>query len=284
MASGLPAAARFLREHARPLELRAFECLFEGAPHAAFVAALAAFRRDDGGFGNALEPDARAPESQPLFVDYALKSLHQVGARASELGAGACAFLRSASEPDGALPWLLPSALAHPRAAHWETLRPPALELTYGIAALLHWLGVEDPWLDTATETCWSALGEPPEEAHALIGVLHFLEYAPARPERDARLAHVREIVPRARWLSLAVPVEGYALTPLDIAPRPDDLARTCFDDATIEAHLDALAARQQADGGWPLSWDPPGEAARAEWRGKWTLDALAILRAYGRI
>ena len=54
------------------------------------------------------------------------------------------------------------------------------------------------------------------------------------------------------------------------------------FDDATIEAHLDALVAQQQADGGWPLSWEPPGDAARAEWRGKWTLDALVVLDAYG--
>lgn len=284
MASSLSAAASFLRETARPLELRAFECVFEGASHEAFVAALCEFHRDDGGFGGALEPDARVPDSQPLFVDFALKSLYQVGARATGLGAAVCGFLHSVSEPSGALPHLLPSALEHPRAKHWQTLPPPTLELTFGIAALLHWLGVEDRWLDAATESCWSALREPPNEAHALIGVLHFLEHAPRRPERDALLAQVREQLPEARWLSVKVPFEGYALTPLDLAPRPGALARPCFDDATIEAHLDALQARQQEDGGWPLSWEPPGEAARAEWRGKWTLDALAVLRAYGRL
>ena len=284
MTSTLSAGASFLRQTARPLELRVYECLFEGAPHDGFVSELTAFRREDGGFGGALEPDARTPDSQPLFVDFALKSLYQAGARATELGAGACAFLDSVSEPSGALPYLLPGALEHPRAKHWQTLQPPSLELTYGIAALLHWLGVEEPWLRAATDSCWSALGEPPDEAHALIGVLHFLEFAPRRPERDARLAHVRERLPGARWLSMEVPVEGYGLTPLNLAPRPDALARVCFDDATIEAHLDALAAQQREDGGWPLSWEPPGEAARAEWRGKWTLDALVVLDAYGRL
>ena len=125
---------------------------------------------------------------------------------------------------------------------------------------------------------------EPPDEAHALIGVLQFLEHAPQRPERDARLAHVRERLPGARWLSVEVSVEGCALTPLHLAPRPDALARACFDDSTMEAHLDALVAQQQEDGGWPLSWAPPGGAARAEWRGKWTLDALVVLDAYGRL
>jgi hypothetical protein len=282
--STLSAAASFLRETARPLEVRAYECLFEGAPHEGFVAALTAFRREDGGFGGALEPDARTPNSQPLFVDFALKSLYQVGARATELGTGACAFLRSVSQPNGALPFLLPDALEHPHARHWQTLPPPSLDLTFGIAALLHWLKVEDAWLDAATESCWSALGEPPDEAHALIGVLHFLEHAPQRPERDARLATVLERLPHARWLSVEVPFEGYALTPLHLAPRPDALARRCFDDPTIEAHLDALVAQQQEDGGWPLSWDPPGEAAGAEWRGKWTLDALTVLDSYGRL
>ena len=282
--STLSAAASFLRQTARPLELRAYECLFEGASHDGFVAALTAFRCEDGGFGGALEPDARTPDSQPLFVDFALKSLYQVGARVTELGAAACAFLRSVSEPSGALSYLLPGALEHPRAKHWQKLHPPSLDLTFGIAALLHWLDVEDAWLDAATESCWSALAEPPDDAQALIGVLHFLEHAPQRPERDARLAHVRERLPGARWLSVEVPVEGYALTPLHLAPRPGALARACFDDATIEAHLDALVAQQQEDGGWPLSWEPPGEAARAEWRGKWTLDALVVLDAYGRL
>lgn len=117
-----------------------------------------------------------------------------------------------------------------------------------------------------------------------MIGVLHFLENAPQRPERDARLATVLECLPHARWLSVEVPFEGYALTPLHLAPRPDSMARCCFDDATIEAHLDALIAQQQEDGGWPLSWQPPGEVASAEWRGKWTLDALTVLDAYRRL
>lgn len=283
----LPAAASFLRATARPLEVRAYECLFEGAGHDGFVTTLAAFRREDGGFGGALEPDARVPDSQPLFVDFALKALHQVGARATELGRSACRFLASVSQPDGSLPYLLPSALEHPRAAHWRELPPPSLGLTFGIAGLLHWLGVEDAWLDAATDTCWAALADPdttPDEAHVLMGVLDFLACAPPRPERDALLARVLETLPRARWLAVELPFEGYALTPLHLAPRPDAPARAAFDDATFAAHLDALAAGQQPDGGWPLSWEPPGEAARAEWRGRWTLDALAVLRAWGRL
>lgn len=284
MSLSLTKAAEFLERTARPLELRAYETIFKGASFDGFAAALEKFRCSDGGFGNALEPDVRTPYSQPLFVDFALKSLYQVGARVSEFGVGVCDYLRLVSESNGALPYLLPNALEYPRAKQWQTLHPPSLDLTFGLTAILHWLGVENPWLDRTTESCWLALDAPPDDAHSLIGVMQFLEHAPQRSERESILAQILELLPRARWLSLELPVNGYALTPLHLAPNPNALAYSCFGDAMIEAHLDELVTQQQEDGGWPLSWEPPGEMARSEWRGKWTLDALVVLNAYGRL
>jgi len=78
--------------------------------------------------------------------------------------------------------------------------------------------------------------------------------------------------------------VEGYGLTPLHFAPTPDAPLRAMFADDVVEAHLDQLAARQQEDGGWPLTWNPPEGSATDEWRGKWMLEALLTLRAYGRV
>ena len=43
--------------------------------------------------------------------------------------------------------------------------------------------------------------------------------------------------------------------TPLDLSPLPGARSRRLFDDAAIERHLDALAAGQQDDGGWRVSW-----------------------------
>jgi hypothetical protein len=56
------------------------------------------------------------------------------------------------------------------------------------------------------------------------------------------------------------------------------------FEEAELTAHLDALEAAQCEDGGWPISWDPPSAASRLEWRGRWTVEALVTLRAYGRL
>jgi len=75
----------------------------------------------------------------------------------------------------------------------------------------------------------------------------------------------------------------GRAHTPLDLARRPDDWARTLFSDAEINAHLDALAAAQEEDGGWRYrdTWSPGPDM---EQRGAYTVDCLLTLRAYGRL
>jgi hypothetical protein len=108
---------------------------------------------------------------------------------------------------------------------------------------------------------------------------LRFLESVddPALSERTA------EAIPKARWMRRDPQSTEYGLTPLQLAPTPAR-ARTIFSDSELTAHLDALAAAQCEDGGWPISWDPPGAAARLEWRGRWTVEAVATLRAYDRI
>jgi hypothetical protein len=75
----------------------------------------------------------------------------------------------------------------------------------------------------------------------------------------------------------------GEVHTPLDFAPLPDSVARPLFDDATISAHLDKLAAAQREDGGWMFNWPSWSPAAEADWRGFLTVDALRVLRANGR-
>ena len=59
------AAAVFVAANARLLDRRRFQRLFEDGPAAPVRDAVAAYRNDDGGFGHALEPDCRAPGSQP---------------------------------------------------------------------------------------------------------------------------------------------------------------------------------------------------------------------------
>src|SRR5215510_14808730 len=69
----IAAAERFIHANARLLERHRLAVLLYGAPVAPVLEALRAYRNPDGGFGHALEPDVRAPDSEPASVLQALE-------------------------------------------------------------------------------------------------------------------------------------------------------------------------------------------------------------------
>ena len=81
-------AETFIWSNARLLERRLFAYHFRGGSRYAVLAALRAYQNDDGGFGQALEPDIRCPDSQPVPVQHALEILDAVGAAVACIGVG----------------------------------------------------------------------------------------------------------------------------------------------------------------------------------------------------
>lgn len=280
------AAERFLRAEARLLEQRLFDTLFHGAPANGVVDALRGYRNDDGGFGHGLEPDKRCPASLPLDVEVALQTL--VAARTTDplLLQGAADFLEGIAV-DGAVSLAAPVIESYPRAAHWtDWTYVPGLNPTAGLAGLLYQLDVAHPWRDEATRYCWQAIedGPLPDEVHALAEVLGFLAHVPDRDRADKQAAAVVERLGTVSMFHLDPRAEGYGLTPLQIAPAADSRWRPLFTDDQLDGHLDHLLRAQQPDGGWPVSWEPPGVASRLAWRGMITLQALRTLDSYGRL
>jgi hypothetical protein len=276
----------FIHRDARLLERRLFEALFEGGPPSAVVDCLRGYQNDDGGFGHALEPDKRAPASQPLDVQIALEALVSAGAGDAAMVGRACDFLETVADERGAVPIVLPSIAAFPRAEHWgDGQFEPGAGPAVGIAALLYTLDAEHSWRELVTPFCWSVIEEPPlpDDAHVLRDCFVFLEHAPDRRRAEAAVPQLAAALTGARYFNPDAGSDEYGLTPLHFASTPDSPWRDLFDDRQLDRHLDRLAGDQQSDGGWPLSWEPPSEASRLEWRGIETLRALRILVAYGR-
>jgi hypothetical protein len=274
-------ARAFVYRAARVLEQRLFAVLFEDAPPSGVGAALAAYANDDGGLGHGLEPDARCPQSQPLFVAFGLEALAAVGAAPAELLRGCCDFLASVSDDRGAVPILVPGFEDYPHANHWDTadLRP-SFQRVFGIAASLHELRFDHPWLDRVTPACLEELDfRPPTDAHLIHDALRLLEVL----GEGHRARRVAAAIPDAEYVRRDPASTEYGLSPMQIAPNPSR-ARDLFDAGELDEHLGALAVEQQGDGGWPLTWEPPTEASRLEWRGARTVEALRILRDYGRL
>ncbi len=255
-ASAMERAEEFIWNNARLIDRRRHEYHFRSGSREAVVAALAAYANADGGFGHALEPDLRSPESQPVFQEAGLRILDEVGFDAA-LVEGLLRYLPTITTAEGGVPAVLPSAARYPRAPWWQPERqlPGRLMPTGAIAGYLHKAGVSDPWVDRATEFCWAAFEEgEPAEVHDLLFGLVFLENAPDRERARKAFAVVGERILTEGLVSLDPHAEGYVQGPLEWAPRPESWCRELFDAATIEAHLAALSAGQQEDGGWGIA------------------------------
>lgn len=275
-------ARRFIYSEARLLERLLFEVKFEGAEPETIGRLVSAYQNPDGGFGHALEPDVRCPESQPLFVEMGLSAMQDARWRDREISLSICSFLEKISNGGGLVPILLPSALESPHAAHWTSTGKPGINPTAGICGLLHYQGIEHPWLTRATDTCCELLlRNPPDEAHSLLCAARLAEHLPDRQVAGNLIDRIAEALPKARFYISSVSAEEYGLTPLHYAPFPASSLRPLFTQEQIEQHLEGLMSKQQEDGGWPISWSPPGPASQSEWRGRGTLEALLTLVSY---
>jgi len=284
VSADLAAAGDFILRNARLLDRHRFLFHFQGGPAAAVLAALLPYQNDDGGFGHALEPDLRGAASQPVPLEHAFRILDEIGLLDAGLVRAGCDWLASVTTDDGGVPFVLPSVSDGPHAQWWVATGNASPNPTAGIVGLLHKHGVDHPWVETATVYCWDAL---PKRVDALgaddaISVLGFLEHVPDRPRAEAAFELLGARI-RSELAALDPSAPGYVKTPLEFAPHPDLLARRLFDDATIELHLDALVAKQEDDGGWPITWEPPSLAAVNEWRAFMTIKWLDVLRNYGR-
>jgi hypothetical protein len=298
MDDAFAAADHFLLNQARLLERRLFATCFLGQPAELVVRALVGYQNPDGGFGHALEPDTRCPASLPVYTEVAFQALATAGvASTAAVGGGvtdmvlrACDFLASAAakvDAGGGVPLAFDVIESFPRAAHWtEWTYQPGLNPTAGLVGLLYQLGIDHPWREAGAAYCWQQLESDglPGDAHALSELLVFLEHVPDQERAARHAAELAAHLPGVAMLNLDPDARGYGLTPLDLAPEAGSRWRSLFPRALIDAHLDRLARSQLDDGGWPISWEPPSEAAVCEWRGMVTLKALRTLTSYGRL
>jgi hypothetical protein len=290
------AATAFIAANARVIDQRRFQRLFQDGAAAPVRDAVAAYRNEDGGFGHALEPDCRAPGSQPAAAEMALRIMDQTDAWDEELVRGACDWLAAVAPAEGGAAFVEPTLAGWAHAPWWvpEDGHPASLVATGMIAGTLHARGVSHPWLDGAAEVMWTrmsklragrdGLSAGGAAAYEMFGMLAFLQHVPDRDRAREVFGRVGPLILEQKLVTLDPEAAGEVHGVLDFAPEPDSLARALFDDATVSAHLDHLARGQHEDGGWTFNWPAWSPAAERDWRGFLTVDILRILRLNGRL
>ncbi len=290
MTIDIKAATSFLTAHGRLLDRRRLALLLGDGDAAGVLAALDGYRNPDGGYGWGLEPDLRAPESQPGGALHAFEAMVDAAPTTTPNAAALCDWLAAATLPDGGLPFALPIADPTGTAPFWATADPTvgALQSTAFVAGIAHRVArhdpavAEHPWLAGATRYCFDAIAATTApHAIELCFAVRFLDTVhDTHAEAPALLDRLAQFLPDDGLVPVAGGIEGETLRVLDFAPEPGSAARKLFTAEAVDADLRRLAAEQRSDGGWHVDFTNYSPAAELEWRGYKTVSAVSVLRS----
>lgn len=297
-------ARAFLMENGRLLERARFTYHFESGRRNEVLTALAAYQNDDGGFGNALEPDVRLPASSPLATTVALQILRSVGAtKTTRMVKEAIAYLLEKYNPDGEA-WLSvpPEVNDYPHAFWWTwpTIAGRHPELPFYanphaeiVAHFWHYKELVPPELLaelTAVSTTYlNQLANTEIDRHSFSCYLYWLK---SDNVPDGAKTAVTQKLAQAIPHTVATNPEawvGYDLQPIEVADSPTAPFAAELQ-KHIAANLDHLLNGQGLDGAWSPAWDwsaldaDAWAQAQQEWQSVLTLRALVLLRKNGRL
>ncbi len=162
--------AKWIYGNARPLEKARYAYHFEKGDRERVIDALMTFRNADGGFGNALEPDFRVPDSTPVATWMASRIMEEIGLKSDHsLIKSTVGYLKRTPEKEN---WRyffrIPAINDHPHAPWWHYTLGNAIEGYNPTASLLGFLHKHMPKDDPHR----GSLEDAVEEA-----VKHFIDH-----------------------------------------------------------------------------------------------------------
>jgi hypothetical protein len=295
MTADISAAREFLVTQGRLLDRYRSDLAMGDRDPDPVLRALDAYRNPDGGYGWSLEPDLRAPGSQPAGALHAFEVMEEVAPAATPHAVELCDWLATATRPDGGLPFVLPIGDPTGSSPVWTEADTTAtsLQITSAVTALAHRVARHDravagqPWLATATRYCLDAIAaiDQPETMFVLElrVALWFLDaVVDDRPEAAGYIARLAGAIPPSGSLPVPGGTADEKLRPLDFSPVPDRPLRDLFAAEAVAADLEQLAGEQRPDGGWTVDFASASPGAEQEWRSYATVRAITILRAHG--
>ncbi|MHA2385632.1 MAG: hypothetical protein ACXAEE_05430 [Candidatus Thorarchaeota archaeon] len=285
-------ASEFVHSTARPVDRALFRYHFEDGSKSAVLEKLAKFQNDDGGFGNAIEPDFRLRASSPMATSVGLQYCTELGIDSdnpiienaikylastydSENDYWPATFVDVNDEPHA--PWWHVAEVAPPEERTWPN---PSAE----ILGYLHRHSVHVP-KDLMTQLNRRALANlnSSETIEGLYNVMcwdrayrHIPE--PLRSDAEKKLVHtIRSITPLTSEALGEIRISW-------LAPSTDSLFLMYPDN--LYQLLREEIQKQSDDGGWWPSWkwdqfEDVWPIAEKEWAGKITVHCLTTLRAF---
>jgi hypothetical protein len=260
-------AVDFIKQRGRPLEQAMVAHMFENAHLDTVLEALARYQNSDGGFGHALEPDVRTPDSSVIATTVALQHMRDLlVSEQHPMWRGAIRYLATTLDADKHLWWSVPADVSKaPHAPWWNPADPGGGSLTLNPRAeIIGYL--------FDTHTLPDQVAAPIRE-ELLEEVVRELEARPTELERHEIQCAVRMVETQGlpeEWRVRAMNVlfnalsgaisrhpedwTGYTLTPLDVVRWQKSLFYPKYADL-IPANLEMIINQQHSEGYWSPTW-----------------------------
>lgn len=268
-------ARSFVFSNGTLFERALFSYLFDDGSVDRLESIILCYKNPDNGFGHGMEHDLKAPQSNPLALEYLLGVMKHARIASRAILQGTSDWVESQMDGDGNL--RNPEATrSYPLAPWWQedggqTL-PDAI-----VGNLIHF-GAAKPSLIEKTRR-WAMARHSPESIRAnewLFMAYHAVDYFFAIddfPNLDAfRVATIDNVIACAE----KAPESQYDSF-FSFAPDPDSLIAKALPAGLISKYLDVLESAQQADGGWVDQHNLP------QWYPMTTINVLLALGRYGR-
>ncbi len=283
----------YLSENCRKLDLYLYEYLFEGQEAAPFLKELSTFQNLDGGFGNAIEPDLRLPDSSPLATTIAFQYLLQVGLQADNalVRDSIKYFLDTYDKTKGGWINIPPSADSHPRAPWWShSTEKSSTEWGNPSAEILGYLLKYAPRCDAGlllqlSRRAVSRLNEVNDpEPHEIKCFVRLYENADTKLQKQlypALAKNIKKVTNKnpKNW-------GGYVPAPLTFISSPNSPFADLFDKRILIENVKFLKGQVMNSNHWEPNWEwgqfkDDWAKAKNDWSGKITVDNLKILREF---
>ena len=286
----------YLERKARRIDYELYRFRFRGGDKRSVLNRLKEYQNGDGGFGNAIEPDLRLPQSTAVATWMAFKFIEEVDpAEMDPILQGGLRYLITTydRERNG---WAIvrPEVDEYPHAPWWDYKVAmnhfgwgnPSAEILAFLIRYHHLVDAEEI-IDALTTTALERIREvDPTSFHEVFNFKALYDRANSElkmPLRNPLTRLIRKSVSTSpdQWKS-------YVATPLKFVTSPDDPLIDLFEDGLIRKNLEFLVDEIIDGDHWEPDWHWSGnyveawETAKREWSGHLTVTNMTILRNFG--
>ncbi|MDE2859709.1 MAG: hypothetical protein OXN94_17815 [Chloroflexota bacterium] len=275
MSINLDKASDFVHQHGTLFERALFDYLFAGGSSERVQAIIMCYKNPDGGFGHGFEHDLKAPQSNPLALEYLLSVMKHTGIAPGVILDGVSDWVESQMDEAGNLrnP---PETRHYPLAPWWR--EEGGQTMPDSIVANLITFDCAEPALIMKTKG-WVAERHTLESIRAnewLFMAYHAVDFFFAIDEFPDLERYRAATIDNVLACAKAAPESQYDSL-FAFAPAPDSIIAKALPADLLVKYLDVLEGSQTDDGSWV------DQHNLRQWRPMTTINVLLALQRYGR-